>query len=71
MSKRIILTAGILFSIGLCNLILAQGPPLPPGPGSVPIDGGISLLIAACAGFGAKKIYNNKADKKEEEEAKK
>jgi hypothetical protein len=70
MSKRIILTAGILFSIGLCNLILAQGPPLPPGPGSVPIDGGISLLIAACAGVGAKKIYNNKAEKEEEEEAK-
>ena len=65
MFKRLILTAGILISIGLCNLILAQ-PPVPPSPNSVPIDGGVSLLIAACAGVGAKKIYNNKADKKAE-----
>jgi len=64
MSKRILLTAGILLACAVCNLILAQGPPTPPGPAIVPLDGGVSLLIAACAGFGAKRIYDTKKVKK-------
>ena len=46
----------------------AQGPtdPLPPDPGCdpldplCPIDGGLSLLIAAAIGVGAKKAYDSK-----------
>jgi hypothetical protein len=38
--------------------------PNPPGPQIVPIDGGLSLLIAACAGVGAKKIYDVRKEKK-------
>jgi hypothetical protein len=37
---------------------LAAPPPAPPSP--VPIDGGLSLLVAGCVGYGAKKIYDKK-----------
>ena len=43
-------------------------PPPPPTPGCwpppcIPIDGGISLLIAAGAIYGGKKLYNLKKEK--------
>jgi hypothetical protein len=45
----------------------AAVPPPPPGTGPgcwpppcIPIDGGITLLMAAGAAYGAKKIYNSK-----------
>jgi hypothetical protein len=38
--------------------------PEPPGPEIIPIDSGLSLLVAACAGFGAKKIYDARKQKK-------
>ncbi|MFN4854927.1 MAG: PID-CTERM protein-sorting domain-containing protein [Bacteroidota bacterium] len=37
---------------------LAAPPPPPPTP--IPIDGGLSLLVAGCVGYGAKKIYDKK-----------
>jgi hypothetical protein len=40
----------------------AQGPPPPPpNPAAVPIDGGLSLLLAAGAGLGARKMWKQKA----------
>jgi hypothetical protein len=49
------------------NYALAFGPPGPPTgpppcwppPCTVPLDGGISLLIAAGVAYGGKKIYNS------------
>jgi len=35
-------------------------PPVGPPPNSTPIDGGLSLVIAACAGYGAKRIHDRK-----------
>jgi hypothetical protein len=35
-------------------------PPIGPPPASTPIDGGLSLVIAACAGYGAKKINDRR-----------
>ncbi len=54
----------VLISLGLfiSEEIFAQGPPPPPPPPpntALPIDGGISLLIAAGVGYGAKKIYDH------------
>jgi hypothetical protein len=50
--KKLFTLAILLFIV---TLTFAQpGNPNPP----VPIDGGISLLIAAGAAFGAKKIYD-------------
>ena len=34
-----------------------------PPPSAVPVDGGIGLVIAACAGYGAKKIYDARKSK--------
>lgn len=58
---RLIMILGML---GISQLVLAQ--PTPPGsPADVPIDGGLSLLAAAGAAFGAKKAWNaRKAAKK-------
>ena len=38
-----------------------------PDAGSVPIDGGLSLLLAAGVGYGAKKLRTHNLKKKEEE----
>ncbi len=44
----------------------AAAPPPPPGgpacwpPPCIPIDGGISILMAAGAAYGAKKIYDSR-----------
>ena len=62
MNKNILLTAGVLFATALTTALMAT--PNPPGPQIVPIDGGLSLLIAACAGVGAKKIYDVRKEKK-------
>ena len=67
--KNIILFILVVFFIFFFNDIFAQAPPPPPGeedpcgwpPGNcVPIDGGISFLLAAAAAFGAKKLYDHK-----------
>jgi hypothetical protein len=62
MNKNILLTAGVLFATALTSVLMAT--PQPPGPQVVPIDGGLSLLVAACAGYGAKKIYDVRKEKK-------
>jgi hypothetical protein len=64
MKKRYILFAVFI----LVNINLTFGgapPPPPPTPGCwpppcIPIDGGISLLIAAGAIYGGRKLYKNK-----------
>jgi hypothetical protein len=56
----------LTFFIILGFTFCIAGPPPPPGGGTpdcwpppcVPIDGGISLLIAAGAIYGGKKLYN-------------
>jgi ABC-type antimicrobial peptide transport system permease subunit len=61
MLKNLTLTLGVIFASGIINVLSAT--PLPPGPTVIPIDGGVSLLVAACAGYGAKKIYDARKDK--------
>jgi hypothetical protein len=62
MLKNLFLSAGVLLASGMINAIIAS--PLPPGPVIIPIDGGVSLLVAVCAGYGAKKIYDSRKEKK-------
>lgn len=60
-----------IFIIGITSLCIGQPPPPPPPGGSpgcwpppcIPIDGGISLLIAAGAIYGGRKLYSNKKEK--------
>jgi peptidoglycan/LPS O-acetylase OafA/YrhL len=48
----------VVVLISVCQFALAQAPPPPPPPAAVPIDGGLSLLLAAGLGFGAKKAWD-------------
>jgi hypothetical protein len=54
----------ILPSIGFAQLPVECGDPQPGAPPCVPIDGGVSLLIAAGIGLGAKKAYQERMKKK-------
>ena len=58
MKKRdIYITLMMLLFIAIPMITLAQGPP---DPDDVPIDGGLSLLVAAGAAYGVKKYRNYK-----------
>ena len=50
---------GIALGIVLPMLSFAQGPP---DPADTPIDGGLSLLLAAGIGYGVKKYRARKAE---------
>ncbi|MFN3528992.1 MAG: PID-CTERM protein-sorting domain-containing protein [Bacteroidia bacterium] len=58
MKHTLVLKAALLFTLCLIvsQVALAQPPP-PVNPSAVPIDGGLSLLLAAGAGLGAKKMW--------------
>ncbi|MCE3260866.1 MAG: hypothetical protein K0S12_2507 [Bacteroidetes bacterium] len=63
--KTVKVLALIFLSVGF-NYLMAAPPPPPSGtvgppcwpPPCVPIDGGVSILIAAGAAYGVKKIYD-------------
>ena len=56
---RLILVIGLLF---LSQAAMAQLPPEPPAE-PVPIDGGLSILIAAGAALGGKKVWDARKQK--------
>ena len=76
--KNRFLQMGIIFAIALMPLLgQGQDPNGVPDPGngggnpdagSVPIDGGLSLLLAAGVGYGAKKLRSHNLKKKGEEQ---
>jgi hypothetical protein len=59
MSFRIIITTIIVF-IAVDAHAQILPPPIGPPPNNTPIDGGLSLVMAACACYGAKKLKRNK-----------
>ncbi len=59
----ILLLVAILF---FPSLLHAQAPPDPGGDPDVPVDGGLSLLLAAGVGYGVKKIHDHRKKKSEE-----
>lgn len=71
MNTRFILL--FIFVASISSVCVAQLPPPPPPPEDepgcwpppcIPIDGGISLLIAAGAIYGGKKLYSKQKEKK-------
>ncbi len=62
MKTNLLFTASLVIFAGIVSVLSAT--PLPPGPQIVPVDGGLSLLVAACAGVGAKKLYDYRKSKK-------
>jgi len=56
--KKTLLIASFTFAI-ILTAAVAYAQPVPPNnPNSVPIDGGLSLLLAAGAGLGLKKAWD-------------
>lgn len=63
----------LVFILGTSGLVICQAPPTPPSGGATPcggpfgtvcpIDGGVSLLIAAGAALGGKKAFDLKKKK--------
>ena len=62
-SRTVLPALVTLICIALPVICLAQGPD---DPNDVPIDGGLSLLIAAGSAYGIKKYRDYKAAKKED-----
>lgn len=60
--KKYVLSFGIVLMMSLINPLKMMAQPADPGcdplDPACPIDGGVSLLIAAGIGIGAKKAYN-------------
>lgn len=70
MKKNVRISLAIAALLIMSQLAMAQPPPPPSSPAAVPIDGGLSLLLAAGAGLGAKKAWDaRKAAKESEPEA--
>lgn len=71
MFKKIVV---FLISFFIIDFALAQGGGFPVDPSAIgaPIDGGLSLLLAAGAAYGAKKVYDfrNKDNQDEEDKLK-
>jgi hypothetical protein len=58
--KNILTYKAILFILVLIMPVLVQAQTEPGGDPDVPIDGGLSLLIAGGVGYGMKKLRKNK-----------
>ena len=61
MAKNLFLTAGFFIFAGVTSAIFAT--PVPPGPSVIPVDGSVLLFVAACTGYGVKKIYDARKSK--------
>jgi hypothetical protein len=61
--KKPVLVSIILLVVFISpSLLMAQGPP-DPSDTMVPLDGGLSLLVAAAVSYGSKKMYDARKNK--------
>jgi hypothetical protein len=59
--KKLVLTSIILLLVLIIPSLLMAGPgSLDPDDTYVPLDGGLSLLVAAAVGYGSKKMYDKR-----------
>jgi len=63
MKRPVLVFVVLLFVMILPNLVMAQGMPEEPNDVIVPLDGGLSLLVAAAVGYGSKKMYDARKNK--------
>jgi hypothetical protein len=62
--KAIYFTLFLWLVVHFPTVSLAQGPVDPSEDPEIPIDGGVSLLLAAGAAYGTKKLINKRKAKK-------
>jgi len=64
--KKILLVFTIVFTLLVLPVLVkdAAAQPPPPPPQDIPIDGGLFLLIAAGATYGARKLYKQQKEEK-------
>lgn len=64
MKKSVLISIILLVVMIVPSLLIAQTPP-PDDPSDVlvPLDGGLSLLVAAAVGYGSKKMYDSRKNK--------
>ncbi len=58
----------LIVFILLPSLVMAQPPDGGGDPDAVPIDGGLSMLLAAGVGYGVKKIRDHRKKQREEQQ---
>jgi hypothetical protein len=66
--KKVFLS--LFFVVGVAMVGMSDNPPPPFNPGDpspIPVDGGVSLLLAAGAAYGIKKVRDNRKAKSEGE----
>jgi peptidoglycan/LPS O-acetylase OafA/YrhL len=65
--KNTLLTLVLVFSLLVLPMFInnASAQPPPPPPQDIPIDGGLFLLIAAGAAYGARKFYKQQKNTQE------
>jgi|GEM_PF-1630008 len=56
--NKVIRFCVVLSALVCVSQLASAQPPPPSNPAAVPIDGGLSILLAAGAGLGLKKIYD-------------
>ena len=65
MTKKIFLSALFAIAIGFVASAQPSFDPTDPNPAGIPVDGGLSFLIAGGVAFGMKKLKSSKASKAE------
>ncbi len=61
MKKHVLISIFLFAAITVPSLVFAQ--PADPSDTMVPIDGGLSLLVAAAVSYGSKKMYEGRKNK--------
>lgn len=64
--KKILFVLVLVFTLMILPVLVkdAAAQPPPPPPQDIPIDGGLFLLIAAGASYGARKLYKQQKEEK-------
>ncbi|MCD4794273.1 MAG: hypothetical protein K8R54_13645 [Bacteroidales bacterium] len=64
--KKTLLAIVLVFTLLVLPILVneASAQPPPPPPQDIPIDGGLFLLIAAGATYGARKLYKQQKEEK-------
>jgi hypothetical protein len=63
MKKILQITLTTIILLAITTIVKAQ-PVIPDDPDAAPIDGGLSLLVAAGVGYGAKKVKEHRNKQK-------